>query len=153
MKLQILVWNDKWKRVVMICTCKTGSRWTAMWYISHCSLQHTFYQHLFWQQHIWHTNNIWNISQDMKAKVLTTRGKLSFTGSHRDLIVRDCIKTVASNLGVKNEEKLVLYIFPVLFCALINSINYLSYMKYINIILLFCSKLSKCTKIGPEITE
>lgn len=89
----------------------------------------------------------------MKAKVLTTRGKLSFTGSHRDLIVRDCIKTVASNLGVKNEEKLVLYIFPVLFCALIYSINYLSYMKYINIILFFCSKLSKCIKIGPGITE
>lgn len=78
--------NDKWKGVVMICICKTGSRLTAMWYISHCSLKHTFYQHLFWQQHIWHINNIWNMSQDMKTKVLTIRNKLLFTGTRGDLV-------------------------------------------------------------------
>lgn len=37
----------------------------------------------------------------MKTKVLTTRKKLSFTGTHRDLIFRDCIKTVTSNLEGK----------------------------------------------------
>lgn len=136
MKLQISVSNDKWKRVIMICSCKTGSRWTAMWHISHCSLQHTLYQRLFWQQHIWHINNIWNISQDVKTKVLTTVKNCPSQVLMEIFPSVIVSKTVAWDLGGKNEEQLVLYIFPVLYLSLTNWINYLSYMKYIPFVFL-----------------